>query len=86
MCAEIAAFCACLRHMLVVCACFLAGCATPMGALDGPPKWCMAKGAAQEPLKAGDDLIQKHADLKEASAKEVSKTRCLQRYARAVAQ
>jgi len=62
----------------------LAGCATPMGALDAPPKWCMTKGAAQEPLKAGDDLVQKHADLKEQSAKEQSKVRCLQRYAKAV--
>ncbi len=63
--------------------CSLAGCAT-MGALDGPPKWCMAKGASSEPLKAGDDLVQKHADLKEHSAKEQSKVRCLQRYAKAV--
>ena len=57
-----------------------------MGSLDAPPKWCMSKAAAQEPLKAGDDLIQKHADLKEASGRELSKVRCLQRYARAVAQ
>lgn len=64
----------------------LAGCATPMGSLDAPPKWCMAKSAKSEPLKAGDDLIQKHADLKEANSREASKVRCLQRYARAVAQ
>jgi hypothetical protein len=57
-----------------------------MGSLDGPPAWCMARSAAQEPLKAGDDLAQKHADLKEQSAKDASKVRCLQRYARAVAQ
>lgn len=61
----------------------LAGCAS-MGALDAPPKWCMARGAAAEPLKAGDDLVQKHADLKEQSAKDASRVRCLQRYARAV--
>jgi hypothetical protein len=63
----------------------LAGCATPFGALNAPPKWCMARAANQEPLKAGDDLVQKHADLKEHTAKEQSKVRCLQRYARAVA-
>ena len=62
---------------------FLAGCAS-MGALDGPPQWCMAKGVASEPLKAGDDLVQKHADLKEQSAKDASRVRCLQRYAKAV--
>ncbi len=64
----------------------LAGCATLMGALNAPPKWCMASTKASEPLKAGDDLVQKHADLKEANGKEVSKNRCLQRYARAVSQ
>ena len=81
-----------MRNYSTLCAVILAlcttiaGCATPMGALNAPPKWCMAKAAAQEPLKAGDDLIQKHADLKEASGKEASKVRCLQRYSRAVAQ
>lgn len=64
----------------------LAGCATPMGALNAPPKWCMAATKQAEPLKAGDDLIQKHADMKEQSSKEQSKVRCLQRYARAVSQ
>lgn len=79
-----ALFCACFRFMFTGCACLLAGCGTPMGALDGPPKWCMTKGAKSEPLKAGDDLVQKHADLKEQAAKDQSKVRCLQRYANAV--
>lgn len=74
-----------VRYSLaLLCLTLPAGCETPMGALDAPPKWCMNRSVAQEPLKAGDDLIQKHADLKEQSAKEVSKVRCLQRYARAV--
>ncbi len=64
----------------------LAGCGTTMGTLDAPPKWCMAASKTGEPLKAGDDLVAKHADLKEATSKEQSKVRCLQRYARAVSQ
>ena len=61
----------------------LAGCAT-MGELDGPPKWCLASSKAPEPLKAGDDLIQRHADLKEAAQLERAKNRCLRNYSRAV--
>ena len=64
--------------------CTLAGCATPFGALNAPPKWCMARAANSDPLKAGDDLVQKHADLKEENAREKSRVRCLQRYAKAV--
>ena len=62
----------------------LAGCATPFGALNAPPKWCMARAANSEPLKAGDDLVQKHADLKEAAQLERAKNRCLRRYSMAV--
>ena len=74
-----------LMSQIVTSSLLLAGCATPMGSLDGPPAWCMARSGKQEPLKAGDDLAQKHADLKEDHAKETSKVRCLQRYSRAVA-
>lgn len=77
-----------LRAAMVFCAplapLLIAGCATPIGSLSAPPKWCMAKAAVQEPLKAGDDLVAKHADLKEAAEKERSKNRCLRGYARAV--
>jgi hypothetical protein len=62
----------------------LAGCGTTMGELDAPPKWCTAPAQAPEPLKAGDDLIQKHAEVKEAAQLERAKNRCLRNYARAV--
>lgn len=71
--------------MIALCA-TIPGCATPMGSLNAPPKWCMASAKAAEPLRAGDDLILRHADLKEANGKERSKNRCLRGYARAVAQ
>jgi hypothetical protein len=66
--------------------CFLAGCATPTGQLNPPPKWCTAPSSKPDELKSGDDLIQKHADLKEANSLERAKNRCLRRYANAVSQ
>jgi hypothetical protein len=64
--------------------CFLPGCATPMGQLNAPPKWCTAQSSKPQELKSGDDLIQKHADLKEANSLERAKNRCLRRYSNAV--
>lgn len=76
-----------MRAVITALACaLLAGCASTMGALDAPPAWCMAASAKPEPLQPGDDLVKRHADLKVAAARERSKTRCLQRYARAVSQ
>ena len=62
----------------------LGGCATPMSALDPPPRWCMAKPKPLPVLKEGDDLIQRHAALRRQASRHSSRLRCLQRYGRAV--
>jgi hypothetical protein len=60
----------------------LAGCAT-MGELDGPPKWCTEVGRLGEPLKQGDDLVQKSADQQQKLEAEIAKNRCLRRWVKA---
>ena len=61
----------------------LAGCAS-MGQLDAPPDWCSAPGRKIEAEKEGDAAVQKLAETKQELAREKSKRRCLQKYAKAV--
>lgn len=64
----------------------LGGCATAAlsGNIGGAPARCMRPPEAIAPLKAGDDLLEKHAALRLALKRSNSKTRCLQKYARTV--
>lgn len=64
----------------------LSGCATAAlsGNIGGAPARCMKPPEAIAPLKAGDDLLEKHAALRLALKRSNSKTRCLQRYARTI--
>ena len=61
----------------------LTGCST-MGALDAPPSWCTAQGKALAPEREGEDAILKLAETKQELARERSRRRCLQKYAKAV--
>lgn len=60
----------------------LTGCST-LGQLDGPPDWCK-QPSTKIVCKEGGDLVQCYKELKQENAREKSKRRCLQRYARAV--
>ena len=71
------------KHLGVMLLLMLAGCAS-MGQLDAPPDWCSAPGRKIEAEKEGDDAIQKLAEVKQELAREKSKRRCLEKYARAV--
>lgn len=86
-------FCGASRNVKVKChklaligvtAPFLTSCAT-FGQLDGPPAWCTVP-FKKITCKAGDDLVQCYAALKQENDRERSKRRCLARYARAVSQ
>ncbi len=61
----------------------LGGCST-MGQLDAPPSWCTAQGKTLAPEKEGEDAILRLAETKQELARERSRKRCLQKYARAV--
>ena len=71
------------KHLGVMLLLMLGGCAT-MGQLDAPPDWCTAPGKKIAAEKEGDDAVQKLAETKQELARERSKRRCLQKYARAV--
>ena len=71
------------KHLGVMLLLLLGGCAT-MGQLDAPPDWCTAPAKKIEAEKEGDDAVQKLAETKQELAREKSKRRCLQRYAKAV--
>jgi hypothetical protein len=72
-----------MRAFCILCTLLFSGCGTA-GLIEAPPAWCTAASSRSQPLNSGDDLIQKHADLKEAEARERSKNRCLRKYVRAV--
>ena len=72
-------FCAPLAALLIS-----AGCATPFGAVDGPPSWCTAPAKTFPPVKEGEDLVQAHADMMQEWHREQSRRRCLTRYAKAI--
>ena len=71
------------KMIILAFVCMLSGCAS-MGQLDAPPDWCIAPANRIEAEKEGDDAVQKLAETKQELARERSKRRCLQRYAKAV--
>lgn len=60
----------------------LAGCATGEGT-EPPPAGCMLAPKPLTDIKPGDDIIQKHAELRRDYGKEAGKLRCLQSYTKA---
>jgi hypothetical protein len=71
---------------VVCCALSLAGCAGTVAPsqLESPAKALMVSPKPLETLKAGDDLVQKHADLRRQYASETDKQRRLQRWVKTV--
>ena len=61
----------------------LAGCSNGK-ATEPPSPRLMTAPAALEDIKPGDDVIQKHAELRRQYGRETSKVRGLQGYVRAV--
>jgi hypothetical protein len=71
---------------VLLCLCVLTGCAgsvTP-SQLE-PPAAVLLKPPAKLPeIKAGDDLVQKHADLRRTYSTETDRYKRLQRYVRTI--
>lgn len=73
-----------ILRAIAVCACVitLCGCETTKGT-EPPPARCMQPPKPLADVQAGDDIIQKHAELRRDYGKEASKLRCLQGYTKA---
>jgi hypothetical protein len=71
---------------VLLCLCALAGCAGTVSPSQlEPPAAILMKPPAKLPdLKAGDDLVQKHADLRRAYSTETGKYVRLQKYVRTI--
>ena len=71
---------------VLLCLCTLAGCAGTVAPSQlEPPAAVLLKPPAKLPeLKAGDDLVVKHADLRRQYATETDKQRRLQRYVKTI--
>ncbi len=72
------------RLMCLLCL-LLSGCAGYIpSALNPPAPRCMKPALALSKLKAGDNLIQAHADLRRNYAVIASRLACTQRYIKTV--
>ena len=61
----------------------LAGCASSKGT-EPPPARCMLAPKPLGDIKPGEDVIQKHAELRRDYGKETGKLRCMQSYSKAL--
>jgi len=61
----------------------LAGCASSQGT-EPPPARCMLAPKPLGDIKPGEDIIQKHAELRRDYGKETGKLRCMQSYSKAL--
>ena len=61
----------------------LAGCATGKGT-EPPPARCMLPPKPLGDIKPGEDIIQRHAELRRDYGKETSKLRCMQSHSKAL--
>ena len=80
-----------MRKTSVVCCAYLvmisilAGCATPAPSqLEPPAKALMVPPKPLQTLKAGDDLVAKHAELRRDAATEKDRLRRLQKWVKTV--
>ena len=60
----------------------LAGCASGNGTEPPPPR-CMLPPKPLTDIKPGEDIIQRHAELRRDYGKETGKLRCMQSYTKA---
>lgn len=70
------------RAAMVFCAplaLLLAGCASGLPT-EPPAPWMMAKPKPLTDVKAGDDIVQKYAELRRDAGKDKSRVRGLQAY------
>lgn len=75
------------KAFVLLCLCVLAGCATPAPSqLEPPAKALMVPPKPMPTLKAGDDLVHKHAELRRQYSTEAGKLTRLQRYVRTIVQ
>lgn len=73
------------RKLSIALAAILAGCGgppAPPSTLRDPPARCMNSPQKLPQLLPGENLVDKHADLRRRYTNETSKTQCLQRYVR----
>jgi hypothetical protein len=75
-----------MRTLIVLCCALFAGCASTVSPsqLESPAKALMIPPAKLAELKAGDDLVQRHADLRRQYSTETGKLTRLQRYVRTI--
>jgi hypothetical protein len=74
-----------MRTPIVLLFALLTGCAGPIPSKIEPPAAVLLSPPAKIPdVKAGDDLVQKHVELRRLYLTESGKYRRLQRYVRTV--
>jgi hypothetical protein len=76
-----------IAALLIGIAVILAGCGgvqAPPSTLANPPSWCLSSPQRLPQLLPGENLVEKHAQLRRQYSAEASKTRCLQRYVKTV--
>jgi hypothetical protein len=71
---------------VLLCLCVLTGCASSVNPsqIEPPAKALLVPPRPLPAIKAGDDLVQKHADLRRSYSSETSKLVRLQRYVRTI--
>jgi hypothetical protein len=73
-----------MNRLIVITLCAaLAGCATGAGT-EPPPARCMLPPKPLTDIKPGEDIIQKHAELRRDYGRETGKLRCMQSYSKAL--
>ncbi len=73
-----------MRTLIVLGCALFAGCAISPTQLEPPAAILMKPPAKLAELKAGDDLVQKHADLRRSYSTETGKYARLQKYVRTI--
>jgi hypothetical protein len=71
---------------VLVCLCVLTGCAGTVSPsqLEPPAKILLVSPKPLPTIKAGDDLVQRHADLRRSYSTETDRYRRLQRWVKTV--
>jgi hypothetical protein len=74
------------KAFVLLCLCVLTGCANTISPsqLEPPAKILMVSPRPLQPLKAGDDLVVKHAELRRMYSSETDRQRRLQKWVKTV--